>query len=660
MYRLTASFVIWCALSIHPLMAQKVQHPLDPLTFQEYWTVLEVLRDAGHVDEDTRFSMVNLKEPLKDLVWDWKTGDTFTREAFAIVRQKPKAYEAVVDLSERQLTSWTELKDVQPNWLSEEHRELKEEIKKHPDFIEAMKKRGITDFTFIECGVGPPGYYGTDEQKGRRIGHASCRDVRDVRNRWTRGIEGLTVIVELNEEKVLRVVDEGITPLPDTVADYDQASIGEPREAPSPMRVDQPLGPGFDLEGNIVEWQNWRFHVRPDQRFGMIVSTVTYQDGERERPILYQGYLSEMFVPYMDPAFAWYHRNFMDMGEFSHGGIVKPLLRGLDCPDNAIYFDGLIAQDNGRPKTRRNLICLFEREPGDMSWRHYRDDEPESRRKRDLIVRAAAVAGNYDYIFDWIFQQDGSIRVRVGLSGIAEAKVVREATVGALSSDSDWNASPIKSADAYGRFVDKHVVAVNHDHYFSFRLDLDVDGTTNSLVVDRLVTKTLPADHPRRSIWVREPMLARTEAEARLNIDLRRPVLWRVTNPARTNHVGYLTSYQLLPGRNASTLLTADDYPRRRAGFIDHHLWVTPYRPEERFAAGRYPTLSEPGQGLPQWSGANRPIENTDIVLWHTVGMHHMVRAEDWPVMPVLWRSFELRPFDFFDRNPALDIPRDQ
>ena len=155
-------------------------------------------------------------------------------------------------------------------------------------------------------------------------------------------------------------------------------------------------------------------------------------------------------------------------------------------------------------------------------------------------------------------------------------------------------------------------------------------------------------------------MLARTEAEARLNIDLRRPALWRVVNSARTNHVGYLTSYQLLPGRNASTLLTADDYPRRRAGFIDHHLWVTPYRPEERFAAGRYPTLSEPGQGLPQWSGANRPIENTDIVLWYTVGMHHMVRAEDWPVMPVLWYSFELRPFDFFDRNPALDIPRDQ
>lgn len=84
----------------------------------------------------------------------------------------------------------------------------------------------------------------------------------------------------------------------------------------------------------------------------------------------------------------------------------------------------------------------------------------------------------------------------------------------------------------------------------------------------------------------------------------------------------------------------------------------TPYRYDERYAAGDYPTLSTAGQGLPAWTKANRPIEQTDIVLWYTIGMHHMVRAEDWPVMPVLWHSFELRPFDFFDRNPALDLPR--
>jgi hypothetical protein len=206
----------------------------------------------------------------------------------------------------------------------------------------------------------------------------------------------------------------------------------------------------------------------------------------------------------------------------------------------------------------------------------------------------------------------------------------------------------IEPADAFGRFVDKRMVAINHDHYFNFRLDLDVDGPQNNFEIDRLVTKRLPESHPRRSLWVCEPVMARTESDAQLNVDHHQnPALWRVLSTKRTNKVGYPSSYQVLPGMSIQTLLTENDYPRRRAGFINHHLWVTPYRPEERFAAGNYPTLSEPGQGLPPWTAANRSIHNTDIVLWYSLGMHHMVRAEDWPVMPVLWHSFELRPLTF-------------
>jgi primary-amine oxidase len=647
------SFVLLAA--VVPAAAQNVQHPLDPLSFQEYWAVLEVLQGAGRVNADTRFSIVNLRQPEKITVWRWSRGSDFPRQAFAVVRQGAEAYEAVVDVKQRRLVSWTRLEGVQPNWLDEEFKAMEKEVKSHPDFLAALKKRGIADVTFLRCLALPPGYFGTDEQRGRRIGHVQCSDTRGVRNTYPRQITGLTAVVDLNAKQVLRVVDEGAVPVTKAVADYDSASIGPPRDVPSPMRIDQPLGPGFRLDGHIVEWQKWRFHVRADQRVGTVVSTVTYGDRDTPRQVLYEGHLSEIFVPYMDPAFDWYRRNFLDAGEFSAGGLLKPLVRGMDCPDGATYLDGLVADDEGRPKAVPNVMCLFEREAGDMSWRHF-SEEPESRRKRDLVVRSAAVLGNYDYVFDWSFQQDGTIRVAVGSTGIAEVKSTALARADAPRSTN--GGSVADTADTYGRFVDQNLIAVNHDHYFNFRLDVDVDGPTNTFVADRLVTKTLPAENPRRSVWVREPTTPRTESEAMLHVDMQRPAFWRVLSATRRNHVGYPTSYQLMPGMAINTLLTPDDYPRRRAGFIDHQLWVTPYRAEERYAAGDYPTLSTPGQGLPTWTKANRPLEQSDVVLWYTTGMHHVVRAEDWPVMPVLWHSFELRPFDFFDRNPALDLPR--
>jgi len=178
------------------------------------------------------------------------------------------------------------------------------------------------------------------------------------------------------------------------------------------------------------------------------------------------------------------------------------------------------------------------------------------------------------------------------------------------------------------------------------------DGTTGLADGSRL-----PKEHPRRSIWVMEPHAVKTETEGKLHIDMAHPALWRVTNASQTNAQGYAVSYEVHPGMNAMTMLSEDDWPRKRAGFINNHLWVTPYSAAERYAAGDYPTLSGPGEGLPRYTAGNRPVENTDIVVWYTMGFHHVVRAEDWPVMPVMWHTFELRPFDFFDRNPALDLP---
>lgn len=626
--------------------ASAAEHPLDPLSFDEHWDVLQILYDAGKLDPDTTFSGVHLYEPDKAAVLAWTAGAPMPRQAKAVVRNGEDAFEAVVDLAHGRLESYAKLEGVQPYFTSGEGRKALDNMLEHPDFVAAIKRRGYDDTTFLNCSIGPPGYFGTDEQRGRRVGHGSCRDVRGVRNGWVRGLAGLDVVVDMKTNEVIRVVDEGVVPIPETKADFDRTSTPAPRDVPSPIAVTQPGGPGYDVDGHWISWQNWRFHLRADQRVGPVLSLVTYEDGDDVRSVLYQASLSEIFVPYSDPSFHWYHRNFIDAGEFAASGLMKPLVPGADCPAYASYFSALISDQSGHPETRPNIYCVFERESGDPSWRH-RSGELDIALKRDLVIRSVAVIGNYDYIFDWVLHQDGSIHVGVGATGIVEAKTVKSRDARSGTDD-----------DAYGRFVDDHIVGVNHDHYFAFRLDLDVDGTRNNFVVDRLVTEILPPESPRRSVWKREAWQPSTELEARLKIHHDAPALWRFLSTSRTTRLGYPTSYQIRPGMTAGVLLSEDDYPRRRAGFIDYHLWVTPYDRDELYAAGDYPTLSEPGMGLPAWTKANRDIVGKDVVAWYTVGMHHLVRAEDWPVMPVLWHWFEIRPFDFFDRNPALDLPR--
>jgi primary-amine oxidase len=135
------------------------------------------------------------------------------------------------------------------------------------------------------------------------------------------------------------------------------------------------------------------------------------------------------------------------------------------------------------------------------------------------------------------------------------------------------------------------------------------------------------------------------------------PALWRFINPSARGPLGYPTSYEIKPDHTASSLLAPEDFPSKRAGFVEHTLWVTPYRADELYAAGDFPTQSHGGDGLPAWTAANRPIVNTDIVAWYTLGFHHVVRTEDWPMTPTTWHSFQIRPFDFFDNSPALDLP---
>jgi primary-amine oxidase len=632
------------------LGAASTAHPLDGLTAREFWTIHDVLSASGHVDSNSRYPFITLREPSKDAVLAWKPGQPFTREALVVVRQGGKTYEAIVDIGARKLVSWEERVGAKPNVTPEDFSNANSAIHDDPAWQAAIRRRGISDFNEVECSGASAGYYGTADAQNHRLLKVSCYDRHGTYEPDTRLLTGLVVDWDIDAQKVLRVIDTGAVPVSTASADYDPASIGSTRKIPTPITMAQPLGPSFRTDGSVVDWQNWRFHFRIDRRVGPVITNVSYQDGSRIRPILYEGSLSEIFVPYMDASEDWYWATYFDLGEFADG-FGSPLEPGNDCPDNAVYFDQVYADETGLPALTPRAACLFERYAGDIAWRHAGATDPlESRRARDLVLRTIGNFSNYDYVFDWVFRQDGTIQVAVGLTGVDEFGSVLPRNAAANG------AGP---ADAHGRYVADNIVAPYHDHFFSFRLNFDVDGTHNSFVRDRLVTERLSGSTPRKSEWIVKSDVLKTESEAKLRVDPNHPDVWRVINPAVRNAVGYPVGYEIVPGGDATSLLLPDDYPQRRAGFTDYALWVTPYRADERYAAGDYPTQSRGGDGLPAWTKANRPIENTDLVVWYTMGYHHLPSAEDFPVMSTTWLQFELKPFDFFSRNPAIDLPRD-
>jgi primary-amine oxidase len=640
-----STVLVTIAAASLPIHAQSPKHPLDGLTASEIWTAYDVLQAAHKPDDDTRYPMVQLKEPPKEEVLAWKPGQDMRREAFVVVKQGSQTFEAVVDVNAKKMVSWTEIKGVQPNTPDDEQAELGDVVKGMPEVQEALKKRGITNLGTVGCAIYPEGYFGSTEHPGHRVFRVLCAQAYGALADWA-PIEGLTIVWDGTDKKVLRVIDTGAVPVPHTETNYYKATLGAPRDLP-PIAVEQKMGPAYRLDGQSVSWQKWNFHFRVDRRVGLIVTNVGYEDGGKLRSILYEGSLSEIFVPYMDPSEGWMARTFFDPGMVG-SGFSSSLNQGQDCPEQAVYFDQAYADWKGMPHLKPRAACLFEQPSGSPAWRHDDGSVVESRAQRELVLRTIGVFGNYDYVVDWIFQQNGAIRVRVGATGQVNIMPVKARSAAEDAGGQD---------SRYGRFIADYAVGVDHDHFFSFRLDFDLDGAANSFVRDKFQTVRLPEGSARKSLWVAEPETAKTEDQGKVRMSMEKPENWRIVNPNVKSPQGYPVGYEVMGGQNAMSLMLPEDYPQKRAGFTDYQVWVTPYRADERYAAGDYPFESEGGEGLPAWTKSNRSIENTDIVLWYTVGFHHVPHAEDWPVMPTVWHEFELTPVNFFAHNPALDLP---
>ena len=641
-----------------------VHHPLDALTPDEYWKVYSTLRDAGKLAEKTVFASELLREPAKSEVLDWKPGKPMSRKADVVLLTEGKSYEAVVDIASGKLDSYTELKGAQAPVSEGEMHSFGDVLKKDPRVMEALKQRGFTDLRTVDCYVTPAGFVGLPEQtEDRRIGWGGCAFIGGGTMGWDNEIPGIFFVVDMNEKKIVRFSDYGSVPMPKSTSIYD-ADGGPAPPGAKPFLIAQPDGPSFTVDDGEVNWQNWQFRFRLDARVGPVVNLVSWKDAGKRRSVLYEGSLAEMYVPYMDPEETWNSHVFLDAGEYftntGSGGIIKPLLPGVDCPAYATYFSGTFVHENGMPYVRPQLACLFERVTGDPAWRHWDNDTyaVAGRPSRELVFRTVATVGNYDYLFDWRFEQDGSIVSGVGATGILEVKAVADQRSDRPLSDKLAAKDPDGNEVQFGQLVSPGIDGVDHDHYFSFRLDLDVDGQKNSLMVDKLVPYKLPETAlGRKYIWAMKPEMVKTESDAKFDVSIEHPAMWRFANESVKNSLGQSSSFEIMPGETALSLLPSSEWPQKRAGFSEHNLWVTPYDASERYASGVYVMGSKGEDSLPAWTKQGRGIMNTDIVAWYTVGFHHVPRPEDWPQMPVMWHTFALRPFQFFNKSPVMDLP---
>jgi primary-amine oxidase len=621
-----------------------VPHPLDPLDADEIRTVAAALRRERQVGPHWRFASIDLAEPAKaDLA-----GDTtqLARAAHAICWNTAdgQAFRALVSLPAGDILRWDHLPGIQPNMTVDEWHECDEMLRRHPAVIEALARRGVSDMSLVLTDVWAYGAALVPARYQRqRIGWS------DV---WLRGSEygnpyahhltGLHPVVDLNRMELLELEDAEPpgTARPDVLGEYLPELTLQPQREISPLHVQQPDGVSFSLDGRLLRWQNWELRIGFNYREGLVLYTVGFRDAGRLRPVAHRLSFAEMIVPYRDTTPDHYRRTAFDIGEWGLGCMTTSLERGCDCLGEIRYLDAVLPDSRGAPRTIRNAVCIHEEDDG-VLWKHVDERSgAEVRRARRLVISFHLTVANYEYLIYWRFYQDGSIECEVRATGIMVTSYF-----------------PAGLAPPTGTVVDQRTYAPYHQHFIVARLDLDVDGEPNTVFA--VESEPLPVSdaNPHGLALVLRETPLRTESDGRQDANWAAGRSWKIASTTSVTGLDAHPAYKLVPSGSIPALIDQSSPAFQRAEVIGHALWVTPYSASERWPCGEFPNLSATDHGLPAWTAEDRSIEAADVVLWHVFGLHHITRPEDWPIMPVDRTSFWLKPWGFFDRNPALDVP---
>src|SRR5271165_65473 len=622
-------------------------HPLEPLSATEVAHAVTLLQAMPVFTSNTRIISVTLREPAKSFVYEWPGGAIPDREADAVLFDNGgnAAYSVTLNLTKSDVIAQSKAPaGSQPTLSIDEQVECEKAVLASEAFRAALSRHyGIDDTSLVMVDIWSAGNYGSEEDRSRRLARPLCfLRVDPTDNGYARPIEGIRPVVDLNLMEVIRVEEYGTWPLPPLEGNYSADRVPNQRTDIKPLVITQPEGPGFTLEGQHISWQNWEFVIGFNAREGLTIHDVRYSDKGRKRPILYRGSLTEMVVPYGDPQPQQARKNAFDVGEYGMGMCANSLRLGCDCLGYIQYLDAHLCDSRGGPLTIPQAICIHEEDYG-ILWKHTDrrlPDSPQVRRSRRLVVSSISTVENYEYGFFWYFYQDGNIQFEIKLTGILSLAAVHEGE------------SPI-----HGTIIAPLLYAPNHQHFFNVRLDFGIDGQHNTVQQLDAVSDPIDAANPFENAFHMKATDLKTEQQSLAHLNVETGRTWKIINPNVKNAVGSPVGYKFFPGDNAFPLASPNAWWRKRARFVDHHVWVTPYDPNEKYAAGDFPNQSGGGDGLPKWTAADRSIANEDVVFWYTFGHTHIPRPEDYPVMPTAYIGFLLKPNGFFDANPANDVP---
>ncbi len=621
-------------------------HPLDPCTKEELSASVSILRDRGELSDQAVFSCGYAAEPEKNLVLNFKPGSPFDRRVRLIGYDKAKgqSFDAHISLTTKEVQSFEWVENGHSPVNMNDVMDVYEAIFADEAWLEGLRKRGIDDPSQVHvepwvAGIPHPDF----PENARAYRTIAFLNSDPAGNYYARPIEGLIGWVDVNTGQTI-VEDHGVVPIPEDPGEYAAARVDKLRDDLKPIEITQPEGPSFEVEGRLVRWQKWQLRVTVHPIEGLILHDVRYNDDGKVRPILHRAGLSDMVVPYGDASPMHYWKHAFDAGETALGHMANSLKLGCDCLGEIHYFDNTLLGPDGEPFDIENAVCMHEEDYG-ILWKHtnaFREESPpEVRRSRRLVISMIHTVGNYEYGFFWYFYLDGTIQMEIKLTGIVGVSAVAD-NVGS-------DTAPL---------IAQSITSPIHQHLFCFRLDFTIDGIENS-VYEVDVEAEPEGRHPYGSGFRTVARALSTEKEAQREIDPSRSRVWRIVNPGKKNKLGQPVGYKLLPQASPTSLCGPDSIPVKRGGFAKHNLWVTPYAEDEMSAgAGAFTNLhTRDDVGLPSYTKANRSVENTDLVVWHTLGVTHVPRPEDWPIMPVEYAGFTLLPVGFFDKNPSVDVP---